>query len=409
MKEVIKGYCDITGYAKKLPRWSYGLWMSRNSYKTKKIALDIAKEIRKRDIPCDVIHLDTFWFKKDWVCDLKFDSKRFSKPKEMIKQFNNMGFQISLWQMPFVHPDTDNYKEGVKRDYFVKTINNDIYKFDWFNVQYALIDFSNQEAVDWYLAQIESVLKMGAKVIKTDIAESYPMDGVYKNIDGKAMHNLFPLIYNKVMFERIEKVHKKGIVWARSTYAGGQRYPVPWSGDARATFDDLSGALRGGLSLGLSGQSFWSHDIGGFIGKPSPELYIRWSQLGLFSSHSRCHGGGNTNYREPWAFGEEANDIFKKFVKLRYRLLPYIFTTEEQCINTGLPFIRPMMLHYQDDRNTHDIFDQYFFGESILIAPILSKSNRREVYFPKEIWYDFFSGSRIEKIGWVRNEDICSY
>jgi len=401
IKEVIKGYCDITGYAKKLPRWSYGLWMSRNSYETKKIALDVAKEIRKRDIPCDVIHLDTFWFKKDWVCDLKFDSKRFAKPKEMIKQFRDMGFQISLWQMPFVHPDTDNYKEGIKKDYFVKTINNDIYLFDWFKVKYALIDFSNEEAINWYLAQIESVLRMGAKVIKTDIAESYPMDGIYKNIDGKAMHNLFPLIYNKVMFEKIEKVHKTGIIWARSTYAGGQRYPVPWSGDARASFDDLAGTLRGGLSLGLSGQPFWSHDIGGFIGRPTPELYIRWAQVGLFSSHSRCHGGGNTNFREPWAFGEKASSIFKKFVKLRYRLLPYIFTTEAKCINLGMPFIRPILLQYQKDRNTHDIYDQYFFGESILIAPILSESNKREVYFPSDIWYNFFTGEKIKQTGWV--------
>jgi len=402
IKEVIKGYCDITGYASKLPRWSYGLWMSRNSYETKEIALDIAKQIRKKDIPCDVIHLDTYWFEKDWVCDLKFDKTRFSNPQQMIKDFNKMGFQVSLWQMPFVHPSTTNYKEGIKNDYFIKRKDGSIYEFDWFKSKYAQIDFSNEEAVSWYLEQIKKLLKMGIKVIKTDIAESNPSDGVYKNIDGKAMHNLFPLIYNKVMFEKTKEIHGSGIVWARSTYAGGQRYSLPWSGDARSDFNNLAGALRAGLSLGLSGQPFWSHDIGGFIGKPSPELYIRWAQLGLFSSHSRCHGGGNTNPREPWAYGKLANDIFKKFVKLRYRLLPYIFTTENECVETGLPFIRPMILNHQEDRNTHNIYDQYYFGKSLLIAPILTLENERQVYLPKGIWYDFWTGDKINKTGWIK-------
>ena len=402
IKEVIKGYCDITGYSSKLPRWSYGLWMSRNSYKTKEIALDVAKEVRKKDIPCDVIHLDTYWFEKDWVCDLKFDKDRFSNPEQMIKDFNKMGFQISLWQLPFVHPDTNNYKEGIENNYFVKKEDGSIYTFDWFDSKYALIDFSNKKAVKWYLAQIERVLKMGAKVIKTDIAESVPMDGIYNSIDGKAMHNLFPLIYNKEIYDKTKEVHGQGIVWARSTYAGGQRYPLPWSGDARSDFNNLAGALRGGLSLGLSGQPFWSHDIGGFIGKPSAELYVRWAQLGLFSSHSRCHGGGDTNSREPWAYGKQANEIFKKFAKLRYRLLPYIFTTENECVETGLPFIRPMMLNHQDDRNTHNIYDQYYFGKDILIAPILTTGETREVYLPKGVWYDFWTGKKIEGTGWIK-------
>ncbi|MBN2852021.1 MAG: glycoside hydrolase family 31 protein [Clostridia bacterium] len=402
IQQVIKGYCDITGYAETLPRWSYGLWMSRNSYTTKDIALDVAKDVRQKDIPCDVIHIDTFWFEKDWVCDLKFDKERFSDPEKMFEQFKQMGFQVSIWQLPFVHPSIENYREGVEKDYFVKTAEGGIYGFNWFGADYALIDFSNEEAVNWYLSQIETVLRMGAKAVKTDIAESYPMDGVYKNIEGKAMHNLFPLLYNKAMYEKTKEVHGDELVWSRSTYGAGQRYPVPWSGDARSDFNNLAGALRAGLSLGMSGQPFWSHDIGGFIGRPTPELYVRWAQLGLFSSHARCHGGGNTNPREPWAYGEEANEIFKKFDKLRYRLLPYIFSTEAECVSAGMPFIRPMVLMDQQDRNTHVIYDQYYFGHSILVAPVLSEKHEREVYLPEGIWYDFWTGKRMKNTGWIK-------
>ncbi|MDX1359309.1 MAG: glycoside hydrolase family 31 protein, partial [Clostridia bacterium] len=305
MKDILYRYCTITGFAPRLPRWSYGLWMSRNSYENEDIVKGIARDIRDKDIPCDVLHLDTYWFEEDWVCDLEFSKERFPEPEKLMDGLLQKGFRTSIWQLPYVHESLDNYKEGVSKGYFVLKTDGSVYMFDWFSAKYALIDFSNEEAVEWYAAQIKKVLEMGAVVVKTDIAEGMPVDGVYKNITGEEMHNLFPLIYNKVMYEAVEEVHGTGIVWARSSYAGGQRYPVPWSGDSRSTFENLAGALRSGLSLGMSGHAYWSHDIGGFIGKPDPELYTRWAQFGLFSSHSSCHGGGNNNPREPWAYGDE--------------------------------------------------------------------------------------------------------
>ncbi len=401
LKDILYRYCSITGFAPELPRWSYGLWMSRNSYENENIVRGIAKELRDYDIPCDVLHLDTYWFNKDWVCDLEFSKDRFPEPVKLMDELADMGFTTSIWQLPYVHVSLENYTEGARNDYFVKTKDGGIYMFDWFGNEYALIDFSNEDAVGWYLKKIKRVLKMGAKAVKTDIAEGMPVDGVYKNISGKEMHNLFPLIYNKVMYEAAEEVHGKGIVWARSSYAGGQRYPLPWSGDSRSTFENLAGALRSGLSLGMSGHPFWSHDIGGFIGIPDAELYIRWAQLGLFSSHSRCHGGGNNNPREPWAFGDEALGIFRNYAKLRYRLLPYIFSMEACSMATGLPFMRHMALMHQDDRNTHGIYDQYYFGDSIMVAPILNKGGKRQVYIPKGTWYDYHTGERLEETGWI--------
>ena len=281
-KDILYRYCLITGFAPKLPKWSYGLWMSRNSYENEDIVRGIANDLRKNDIPCDVLHLDTFWFEKDWVCDLEFSKNRFPQPEKLMSDLADDGFTTSIWQLPYVHESLENYTVGVEKDYFVKTQTNDIYMFDWFGEQYALVDFSNEDAVDWYVEKIKRILRMGAKVVKTDIAEGMPVDGVYKNISGEEMHNLFPLIYNKVMYEAAKEIHGEGIVWARSTYAGGQRYPVPWSGDSRSTFENLAGALRSGLSIGMSGQPYWSHDIGGFIGIPDAELYTRWAQLGCF-------------------------------------------------------------------------------------------------------------------------------
>jgi alpha-D-xyloside xylohydrolase len=401
LKDILYRYCLITGFAPELPRWSYGLWMSRNSYENEGVVRGVAADLRLNDIPCDVLHLDTYWFEKDWVCDLEFSKERFPKPKKLMADLSKMGFTTSVWQLPYVHESLPNFKEGVDNGYFVNTGSGETYMFDWFGEQYGLIDFSNDDAVAWYLEKIKNVLRMGAKVVKTDIAEGMPVDGVYKNISGKEMHNLFPLIYNKVMYGAAEEIHGKGIVWARSSYAGGQRYPVPWSGDSRSTFENLAGALRAGLSIGLSGHPYWSHDIGGFIGIPDAELYVRWAQLGLFSSHSRCHGGGNNNPREPWAFGVEALEIFRKYAKLRYRLLPYIYSTEACSVATGLPFMRHMALMHQEDRNTYGIYDQYYFGDSIMIAPLLNRGGKRQVYLPKGIWFDYHTGEKVSCTGWV--------
>jgi len=404
LKDILYRYCTITGFAPKLPRWSYGLWMSRNSYENSDIVMEIASKLREEDIPCDVLHLDTYWFDRDWVCDLKFSEDRFPEPEELISDLNEMGYNVSIWQLPYIHESLENYAIGVENDYFVKHSDGSIYKFEWFDDRYALLDFSNNEAVSWYISQIKDVLKKGAVAVKTDIAEGMPVDGIYKNSTGEEFHNLFPLIYNKVMYEAAEEVHGTGIVWARSSYAGGQRYPLPWSGDSRSTYENMAGALRSGLSIGLSGHPFWSHDIGGFIGRPDAELYVRWAQFGLFSSHSRCHGGGNTNSREPWAFGEEALSVFRKFAKLRYRLMPYIFSTEAGSCSTGLPFLRHLALMHQDDRNVHTIYDQYYFGDSMMIAPILNPGGSRQVYIPEGTWYDYWTNKKTEGPVWLEVE-----
>ena len=406
-KEILRGYCGLTGFAKLPPLWSFGLWMSRNSYTSWDVVDRIAKEVRENDIPCDVIHLDTAWFTEDWNCDLKFSKERFPDPEKHIAQLKEQGFRVSLWQYNFIPPreNNSNYHEALEHGYLAKNKNGGVYRYpdehkgSW--TDDVIIDFSNPDAREWYAAKIKGLMETGAAAIKTDFGEGIPEEAVYSNIEGKYFHNLYSLVYNSTVFG----ASKEPIVWARSGTAGSQRFPVHWGGDSQCTFEALAGTLRGALSIGMSGIPFFSHDIGGFIGVPDDELYIRWAQLGLFSSHSRCHGVGDHTHREPWYFSGEALEIFRFYDKLRYSLMPYIYEQAKICTQTGLPMMRALYLEFPLDRNVRYIDDEYMFGEGLLIAPVLkplSKSRVREIYLPAGVWYDYFTGEKIISDGrWI--------
>jgi alpha-D-xyloside xylohydrolase len=380
------------------------------------IVFDVANNIRKNNIPCDVLHLDTAWFKDDWNCNLRFSKERFPDPKENISKLNSMGFKISAWQYNFIPPREDNinYVEAKQKGYLALDKDNNVFRHtndlpgSWKND--AIIDFSNPEACRWYADQIKEVIRTGISAIKTDFGEGIPEEAKYMNISGSRFHNLYSLAYNSVIFNACKEVTGDNIVWARSGTAGSQRYPLHWGGDSQCTFEGLQGTLRGALSIGLSGFVFYSHDIGGFIGRPAPELYIRWAQMGLLSSHSRCHGGGNTNSREPWSFGNEANRIFKEFADLRYSLLPYIVTEAHYCAKNAVPMMKAMVLEAEDDINTYYIEDQYMFGRSVLVAPVLepmAKKRKRSVYLPKGIWFDYWTKKKVKSQGgWIETDVI---
>ncbi|MCR4621501.1 MAG: hypothetical protein K5663_05405 [Clostridiales bacterium] len=409
-REIIKGYCRLTGFSKLPPLWSFGLWMSRNSYTSWDIVDRIAKEVREKDIPCDVLCLDTAWFKQDWNCDLKFSPERFADPEAHMAKLKEQGFRISLWQYNFIPPreDNSNYLEAVRYGYLAKDKDGRPYqlpkscKGSW--TDDVIIDFSNPDARRWYAAKIKALMDLGAGVIKTDFGEGIPEEAVYEGIEGEYFHNLYSLVYNATVFG----ASTDNIVWARSGTAGSQRYPLHWGGDSQCSFEALAGTLRGALSAGMSGIPFFSHDIGGFIGNPDDELYVRWAQMGLFSSHSRCHGVGNETHREPWYFSKEACDIFRFYDKLRYSLMPYIYEQAGKSVETGLPMMRALYLEYPEDRNVRYIDDEYLFGDELLIAPVLkplSKSRTRDIYLPKGTWFDYFTKQRIDSNGqWISRE-----
>ena len=411
---ILQRYASLTGFAPVPPIWSFGLWMSRNSYESWDVLHDLAKRLRESQVPTDVLHLDTSWFQQEWNCDLRFATDRFGEPEQHLKALKDQGFRVSLWQYNYVpsRDDNVNFREGLEKGFFARNPDGTLFSYppgtNGSFLDDAIIDFSNPDACAWYAEQIKAVVRLGASAIKTDFGEGIPEDAVFKNIDGRRFHNLYALVYNSVVAEAVHEVSGEYIVWARSGTAGSQRYPVHWGGDAYCTWSELAGTLRGALSMGLSGFPFFSHDIGGFIGRPSPELYVRWAQFGLLSSHSRCHGSNNDGGREPWTFGEEASAIFTSYAQLRYRLLPYMYSQARQSTLTGQPLVRALVIEYPHDRNVWHIEDQYLFGDAMLIAPILApleESTRRQVYLPAGTWIDYWTKVvHASQGGWIERE-----
>lgn len=400
LKEILPRYTSITGAPGMPPKWSFGLWMGRISYNRQAQVEQVAAELRRRRIPCDVIHIDTDWYEHDWQCDLEFGKSKFPDPAGMTARLRAQGFRVCLWQWPNLTVSTTLFGEGREAGYLARRTNGHPYLFPGFAGDAGFIDYSNPDAVAWIQAKFRKLFDLGVAAIKVDFGEGASPEARYHAAAPEAMHNLYALLYNQALFAVTEEYFGKGkaVIWARAAWAGSQRYPLHWSGDGLARFEDLACVLRAALSFGLSGFPFYSHDIGGFSGLPDAALYVRWAQFGLFSSHARCHG---VPPREPWAYGEEAEAIFRRYAELRYRLLPYIYSEAVLCAQTSTPFLRPLVLDWQDDPTVLTIDDQYLFGRSLLVAPILDKTNHRRVYLPAGDWFDYWTKTRLEGGRWI--------
>jgi len=400
---ILNTYTNLTGKAAVPPKWSFGTWVSRMTYSSQTEVMEVAKKLRDMRFPSDVIHIDTGWFEQDWRCDWRFDKQRFPDPERMFHEARQMGFRICLWQMPYVIEGTDVHREAQKQKLLARKKGPFLFIFAF---PASPIDFSNPKAAEWYQGKLRNVLRMGASAIKVDFGEGIEPSMRFQKYDGRQMHNLYPLLYNKAAFDAVKETTGEGIIWARSAYAGSQRYPVHWSGDNSANFENLLSSLRGGLSLGLSGFTFWSQDTGGFVGIPTDDLYIRWTQLSIFQSHFRFHGTP-PRFREPWQFDPGTQRIVRNFLELRYRLIPYLHTEAQVAAAGGLPLMRHMVIDFQGDPTVFNIEDQFMTGRALLVAPILTRDNSRRVYLPAGVWYDFWTGERIEGRRWItRQADI---
>lgn len=391
-KEVVSQYTAVTGRSPVPPLWSFGLWMSRITYKAEAEVRRVASKLRELQIPCDVIHLDTGWFETDWQCNYKFSPSRFEDPKKMISDLIEDGFRISLWQLPYFTVKNELYDTIVDNGYAVHSDAGRQPNLD------AILDFSNPETVKWYQGLISELLELGVGAIKVDFGEDSPAGGAYASgRTGWYEHNLYPLRYNKTVAEITKATTGENIIWARSAWAGSQRYPLHWGGDAENSNAAMAATLRGGLSLGLCGFTYWSHDAGGFVGKPTTDLYRRWLAFSALTSHSRCHGAPP---REPWEFSEEFVEEFRRIVELRYALLPYIYSQAARASERGHPLLRPLFFEYPTDRTCWSIEDQYILGEHLLVAPLFSSANYRQVYLPPGEWIDYQTGKVYEGQQW---------
>lgn len=399
VEEILRGYRDLTGYPSMPPLWSFGIWMSRMTYFSADEVNGICDRLRKEHYPCDVIHLDTGWFKTDWLCEWKFNEERFPDPKKFVQDLLKKGFKVSLWQLPYVAEDAEQIDEARKNNYICKlTKQQDSEGSNFSALDYAgTIDFTSEKATEWYKGLLKRLLDMGVKCIKTDFGENIHMDAEYENMSPELLNNLYALLYQKAAYEITKDVTGDGIVWARAAWAGCQRYPLHWGGDSCSSWDGLAGSLRGGLHFGLSGFAFWSHDVPGFHTLPNfmnsvvqDDVYMRWTQFGVFSSHIRYHG---TNKREPWYYPNIA-PMVKRWWKLRYKLIPYILRESEKATHSGSTIVQALIFHHPEDNNCWHIDDEYYFGDDFLVAPVMSSDNCRDIYLPEGEWVEFFTGDR---------------
>jgi len=397
IQSVVANYRRLTGVPPLPPVWSYGTWMARMTYFSAKEVVEVADGLRRGGFPCDVIHLDTGWFKTDWRCEWEFSPERFPDPEGFLREMRNKGFRVSLWQLPLVTEGTSLYTMAREKHYIAAgTQPPDGSKFD--DARGCTIDFTNPEAVEWYQGLLRRLLEMGAAAIKTDFGETIDMQAIYHGMDAARLRNIYCLLYHRAAFEVTRAIYPDGIIWARSGWAGSQRYPVHWGGDAAATWDGLAATIRGGLQIGVSGFAFWSHDVPGFHSlpsfmndRPADDLYVRWTQVGVFTSHLRFHG---SSAREPWEYPAVA-DVVREWLKLRYALIPYLLREAREAVGNGLPIFRSLVFHHDDDPMAWTIEDQFYCGSAFLVAPILCAEGVRNVYLPAGEWIDFWTGERL--------------
>ena len=408
MRGVIENYTYLTGRTPLPQLWTLGYHQSRWGYETKEEILDIAKKYREYGIPCDTIHFDIDYM--DGYRVFTWDEKNFGKPGEVIGQIAKMGFKTVTIIDPGVKldPGYAKYDEGIAGDYFAKTPEGEVYVNAVWPGDSVYPDFGQPKVRKWWAENQKFLTDIGVAGVWNDMNEpasfhgELPSDVVFTDEDQKsthaAMHNVYGHLMSKATYEGLkEQTGKRPFVITRACYAGSQKYTTVWTGDNQSLWSHLQMAVPQLCNLGLSGLAFAGTDVGGFGADCTAELLCRWVQVGAFSPLFRNHSSNGSIYQEPWQFGEKTVNIYRKFVELRYRLLPYLYDLFAECEKTGLPIMRPLVLHYEKDENTWNLNDEFLVGEHLLVAPVLEQGQTKKmVYLPEGIWYDFNTGKRYE-------------
>jgi len=407
-KTILERYTALTGRPAMPPEWSFGLWLSTSfttSYDEKTV-MSFINGMEERKIPLSVFHFDCFWMRGFNWCDFTWDKETFPDPKGMLTRIKSKGIKICVWINPYIAQRSPLFEEGKKDGFFLKKTDGSVYQTDQWQAGMAIVDFTNPSAVKWYLSQLEKLIEMGVDCFKTDFGEKIPEDIIYfDGGDPHRHHNYYSYLYNKAVFELLEEKRGKGaaVLFARAATAGGQKFPLHWGGDCESTFEAMAETLRGGLSLGLCGFGFWSHDIGGFEGKPDAGLFKRWLAFGLLSSHSRLHG--STSYRVPWSVDEESADVCRFFTELKVKLMPQIKKASQEASQKGIPVLRAMFLEFPGDPVCAYLDLQYMLGSDLLIAPVFNddpelKQGEVTYYLPKGEWAHVLTGEKTQGPVW---------
>lgn len=412
LKAILNTYTDLTGKAPLVPDWSYGLWLS-TSFTTdydEKTVLEFVDGMAERNIPLSVFHFDCRWMKELEWCNFDWDKSKFPDPEGLLKKLHDRGLKICVWINSYIGQKSPLFEEGAKNGYFIKNEDGSVWQWDRWQAGMAIVDFTNPEATKWYQGYLKKLVAMGVDCFKTDFGERIPTEGVkyYDGSDPELMHNYYTYLYNKAVYDVL--VETKGadeaILFARSATVGGQQFPVHWGGDCSSNYPSMAESLRAGLSFGMSGFGYWSHDIAGFEDQASPDLYKRWTQFGLLSSHSRYHG--STAYKVPWLYGDEAVDVAREFTELKLQLKPYLLKMAQETHETGVPMMRAMVLEFPDDPTCEDIDTQYMLGDDLLVAPVFREDGVARFYVPDDgtgqAWTNIITDTAYEPGKWYTEQ-----
>lgn len=402
----VEKYTELTGKPALPPAWSFGLWLT-TSFTTnydEATTSGFIQGMADREIPLHVFHFDCYWMDAYEWCNFEWDPATFPDPKGMLKRYHDRGLHICVWINPYIGQKSCLFKEGKDHGYLVKKTDGSVWQTDLWQPGMALVDFTNPDAVAWYQGKLKTLLDMGVDCFKTDFGERIPVKEIeyFDHSDPVKMHNYYTYLYNQAVFELLERERGTGeaVLFARSATVGGQQFPAHWGGDCSASYVSMAETLRGGLSLSLGGFGFWSHDISGFESTAPADIYKRWCQFGLLSSHSRLHG--SSSYRVPWMFDEEACDILREFVNLKCCLMPYLYGQAVRSHKEGRPVLRPMFLDFPEDRACDTLDRQYMFGDSLLVAPIFKENDEVQYYLPEGTWYNLITGADVSGGKWQK-------
>jgi alpha-D-xyloside xylohydrolase len=409
-KAVIERYTRLTGRPELPPAWSFGLWLT-TSFTTdydESTVNSFVDGMLDRGIPLNVFHFDCFWMRGLHWCDFEWDPAVFPDPEGMLKRLKDKGLHVCVWINPYIAQASTLFAEAVEKGYLVRKANGDVWQWDLWQAGQGIVDFTNPEAAAWYAGHLKRLVAMGVDAFKTDFGERIPTDVVWSDgSDPERMHNYYSYLYNKIVHDALIEARGESVLFARSGTAGSQRLPVHWGGDCYSDYPAMAESLRGGLSLGLSGFGFWSHDIGGFENTAEADVYKRWCAFGLLSSHSRLHG--SKSYRVPWLFDQEAEAVLRDFARLKCSLMPYLYAAAVEASATGVPMLRAMLIEFPDDPAVTSLDRQYMLGGSLLVAPVFDKDGEVDVYLPAGRWTHLLSGETVEGPVWRREtHDVMS-
>ncbi len=394
----LEGYIYLTGRQPLPPKWAFGYLQSSYGYRTEAEAREIVRTMRQKKIPCDAIILDLDWF--DQMGDLSWDLSNFPQPHQMMSDFLQEGIKTIVITEPYVTQYSRNFSPGYALGYFGKNSQGLPYLLEnWWscNCNAALVDFTNPEAQDWWWQKHPDFFGDELAGIWTDLGEpeQHPADMMHFLGPAEKIHNFYNLLWAEAIFQGYQSLRPDSRLFnlTRSGCAGIQRYAViPWSGDVGVSFSGMAAQIPLMLNCGLSGLAYLHSDIGGFTGgDATPELYVRWVQLGAFSPIMRAHG---VDYQpqEPWGYGDEAEAIAKKFIELRYQLLPYIYSLAWENYLTGKPILRPLYFDENADESFFNNYDSFLFGNALLISPVTASGVTSKTFrIPSDVWFDFWT------------------